>query len=121
MWIASVMQLLLLVAVSIPSWRRANVDRFAWFVGAAICLAMVAMALFSRRALVSGALSIVLANALLVCAHQLWLEALYRFCDIARGTRRFEAICAALCVGAVAICWGLDDSRGSSIWPSLAS
>lgn len=108
--LASILQLALLVVVSLPSWRKGGVEGFVRYVVAAVGLTALAIALFAQRAVISGALSIVLANALMISAHQLWMEALHRFCGIDRGTRTFEAAFAVFCVVAVAVVWGLDDS-----------
>ena len=67
---ATVFQFVMLVAVSFPAWRGAGGLKVAGPLLAAAPVSLVAVALFAKRAVWSDALTIVVASAFLLLAHQ---------------------------------------------------
>ena len=110
---AATLQLVMLVGVGFPTWRRAGGPGVTGRVLGAPFLSTLALVLFGQRGAWSGALTIVLPNALLLVAHQLWLGAVYRICGMERATRHLEYAVAATGVAGVALLWGIDGSAGS--------
>jgi diguanylate cyclase (GGDEF)-like protein len=111
--LSTTFQLVMLVVVSFPAWRGAGGLTVAGPLLAAPPLSLVALGLFAKRAEWSGALTIVVASALLLLGHQLWLMGMYRLCGLARPTARLEFAVAGVCATCVAVLWAVDGSAGS--------
>jgi diguanylate cyclase (GGDEF)-like protein len=106
------LQLMMLIVVSIPAWAKLRVSGFLSRVVTATVTLVLGLALFAHRGDLPSVLTVVVANAAIILAHQVWLDALYRLCAIDRPTRRTEALIAAASLASVAALWAFDASPG---------
>jgi len=104
------LQLGLLLAAAFPVLRTQGTSAFTRNAFFSVLLGASAVVLFGQRGTVPSFLSIVGGNAAFLAAVQVWVNGLYRLCEVPRPTRKAEHLASAASLIAVCALWAVDPS-----------
>lgn len=110
--LVTALQFIMLAAAAVPLMRTAGAAALTRSALLSVVLATAAVALFSQRGVLPNIFTIVVANACLLVATQVWVGALYALCEVPRPTRKIEHAVVALCIVGLSVVWAADTSVG---------